>query len=73
METYVLIGVVLYLGAMMVWEKWQNKKERADLITRIMAKHLPDYSKHYVKITEENMDKSVEDIMAEVQDRIPVR
>lgn len=73
METYVLIGVVIFLGALYVWEKIHARKERADLITRIMANSLTDYAKNVIRITEENKNMSVEEIMEQIsKDRVPI-
>lgn len=74
MESYFMAGMIIFIGGLYVWEKKENKDERADLIARIMAKHLPDYSKHVMAITEENKELSIEDAIAKMQkdDRLPI-
>jgi len=76
MQEYFMAGMILFLGALLVWEKWQNKKREDDLITRIMANSLTDYAKNVVKISAENTSMTIEEAIqkaeADALDRVPV-
>ena len=61
MEIYFMAGMIVFIGGMYVWEKLETRKERADLITRIMAKSLPEYAKNVIKVSSENASMTIED------------
>ncbi len=75
MEQFFMPAMIVFIGCLYVWERRQAQKERAELISRIMAKSLTDFSKNTIRIPADQLDgKTVEEIIAEheAKDRIPV-
>ena len=62
-----MAGMVIFLGLLLAWVMKEAKKERADLITRIMAKSLPEYTQGIIKLTEENKNMTIEDAISQME------
>lgn len=58
-ETFVLIGIILYLGAMNYIERQKAAKRETDLLNRLMSTNFQEYA-HVVKSLE-HKDKSLKD------------
>jgi len=69
-ETFVLIGIILYLGVMNYIERQKATKRENDLLNRLMSTNFQEYA-HGVKSLE-HKDKSLKDaspaeLLAEMQ------
>lgn len=68
METYFMAAMIVFIGGLYVWEKRETRKERADLITRIMAKSLPEYAKNVIKVSSDNAGMTIEEAIRSVEE-----
>jgi len=70
-----MVAIIVFLGILLVIEQTRNRKERAELISRIMAKSLTDFSKNTIRIPADQLDdQTVADLIAEheAKDRVPI-
>lgn len=78
MEMWFMAGMIVFLGALNVWEKIDNKKEREDLLNRLASKSLSDYAKNVVRMKAEDVTpEAIQDALEELDrqqqsDRIPM-
>lgn len=50
-EIYILSGVVVFLGAINLYERWQAGKREKDLLNRLMARSMDEYTANSVRLS----------------------
>jgi len=67
MEAIVMPLMIVFLGGLYVWEKVLAKRERAELLNRIMARSFAEYAKHT-----KPPDLSLEEALEQLNETVPV-
>ena len=70
LSTWVMIGLIVYQGVMVIMQRRDHRKVEADLLNRMMSRNFTEYTQGTVKLREEDVkDKTVSEIIDELGDQ----